>query len=70
MGDFRRTKRPSSRKISSQPRYDRFDTSPYMFNSFPKAANLWEQPLGTAKNNDIKFFKKARKIRGFLRFEN
>ena len=47
--------------ISSAPRYDRFDTSPYMFNSPPKAANLWEQPLGTAKNNDIKFFKKARK---------
>lgn len=47
--------------ISSAPRYDRFDTSPYMFNSSPKAANLWEQPLGTAKNNDIQFFKKARK---------
>ena len=27
---FRRTKRPSCRKISSQPRYDHFDTSPYI----------------------------------------
>ncbi|MEE1204113.1 MAG: hypothetical protein UHN59_07410 [Bacteroidales bacterium] len=34
-----------------------------MFKSSPKVANLWEQPLGTAKNNDIKFSEKSRKIR-------
>ena len=28
MGDFRRTKRPSNRKISSQHRYDHFDNPP------------------------------------------
>ena len=49
--------------ISSQSRYDHFDTTPYMFKSSPKVANLWEQPLGTAKNNDIKFSEKSRKIR-------
>ena len=31
---FRRTKRPSNRKISSQSRYDHFDTSPYLSNKY------------------------------------
>ena len=45
--------------ISSQPRYDRFDTSPYIFNSCPRKANLWELSLGTAKIVNIQFFKKS-----------
>ena len=34
MGDFRRTKRPSSRKISSRSRYDLFDSPPYISTVF------------------------------------
>ena len=33
--DFQRRKRPEPTRISSQPRYDRFDTSPYLSLSRP-----------------------------------
>ena len=54
--------------ISSQPRYDRFDTSPYMFNSCSKKANLWELSLGTAKIVNIQFFKKSSYTADFEHF--
>ena len=41
MGDFRRTKRPSRRKISSQPRYDHFDTSPYSMTAARDCLPTW-----------------------------
>ncbi len=44
--------------ISSQPRYDRFDTRPYIFYQSQSPAKMRELFEGTAKNNDIKFLRK------------
>ncbi len=65
---FRNRGFPIATTISSQPRYDRFDTSPYMFNSCPKKANLWELSLGTAKIVNIQFFKKSSNTADFKHF--
>ena len=43
--------------ISSRSRYDLFDTSPYILTVWKNKENFWEFSLGTAKNNNIIFFK-------------
>ena len=53
MGVFRRTKRPSRRKISSQPRYDHFDTSPCIFNVNRAFRKMQEKHARTILNCEI-----------------
>ena len=70
MGDFRRTKRPSSRKISSQPRYDHFDTSPYMLSrQLFDAFSLKHIQKTDGKNNKIFIFQSLNLLKAFINQE-
>ena len=64
MGVFRRTKRPSSRKISSQSRYDHFDTAPYL-SQHQHLGKRGELMGRTSKNIKLRTPEKPRKIKGF-----
>lgn len=64
MGDFRRTKRPSSRKISSQSRYDHFDTAPHL-SQHQHLGKRGELMGRTSKNIKLRIPEKPHKIKGF-----
>ena len=60
-------KRPSRRKISSQPRYDHFDTSPYMLSrQLFDAFSLKYVQKTDGKNNKIFIFQSLNLLKVFI----